>query len=310
MTQADMVLCPECKKLVALTPARHQLKRHDGGSGSRCIGSGHRPDVRRDSWRASGRRTARIVYGLVFTGIAGVVGILGWLGIQPGREGSNSASGDRAIVAPDPYQYISFDDHTPPKAQECVGLLGLCLGQSRNLAFQQFGQTETEGMPRRDLTSPSVLCHGWRPARLQQVIICEENEEIVSFEIWLVPGPSNARMSLPEGVQVTLPSTLPEVAQSITRGMGRGPFDMTKLDGEGYWIDWFSWRYVSMEEGVPYASIQIGGRQNWTTDNMNHKPKLCDSEAFLGDFRGVTVEKITVRNWNSQDDKISPCRDS
>jgi hypothetical protein len=88
--------------------------------------------------------------------------------------------------------------------------------------------------------------------------------------------------------------------------MGRRPFDMTKLDGEGYWVDWFSWRFVSMEEGVPYALMQIGARQDWTTDNMN-KPELCDYKGFLGDFRDVTVEKITVRDWNSEDDKISTC---
>ena len=83
---ADYEVCPFCSARVELTPKRRQLKAHEA-NGGRCRGSGLRsskhPKHGKRTWWSHLTRTAKILYSLIFSVVAGAVGILGWLGIQP-----------------------------------------------------------------------------------------------------------------------------------------------------------------------------------------------------------------------------------
>src|SRR6266853_545278 len=100
--------CPFCSASVELTPKRRQLKSHSY-RGDQCQGSGLtlRPaSARKRRWSRL-TRTAKVAYALVFTVIAGGVGILGYLGISP-------QSAPQVTIGKSPEQLVSSDSNGIP----------------------------------------------------------------------------------------------------------------------------------------------------------------------------------------------------
>jgi Tol biopolymer transport system component len=134
-TPSQQGVCPVCAEKVPLTPVKRQLKRHLDESGKPCPGFGAQPQMdadatareeqaRRRTWRRYWRhlsRTAKILNTVLFTIVAGALGILAYFGIGPnphldtgpqlvsasgGNEPANADSGRPSIDRKG--QYIAF----------------------------------------------------------------------------------------------------------------------------------------------------------------------------------------------------------
>jgi hypothetical protein len=77
---------------------------------------------------------------------------------------------------------------------------------------------------------------------------------------------------------------------------------MQKLDGEGYWLDSFSWHFLA--EGAPQAIIEAWGREDMSTAN-DYQPEECSYAAHLNAFKKVPVTGIQVRDF--RDDEAKEC---
>ena len=129
-----------------------------------------------------------------------------------------------------------------------------------------FGRTEASGFPRAKSGQEAWLCHGWDPARLKRIVVCEDEGQIAEISV-SVPEKSQVSISLPQDVNAALPQmTLAGVAERITDQLDAFPYVMGTLDGEGYWLDSFAWHFISKSEGVPYAIIEVTGVEQWGKD--------------------------------------------
>jgi hypothetical protein len=287
--------CLVCDTDVPVTPKRALLKSHlTPGSDDVCPGSGMRTHGgirRRSRPRESAHKIGKLAYGLIFTVIAGVLGILSFFGLEPSGQ---SRSPDPSSQAPDPYLFISFDNSPPARKQQCVGALGLCLWQPIARAIDVFGRTEASGFPRAKSGQEAWLCHGWDPARLKRVVVCEDEGQIAEISV-SVPDKSQVSIALPQDVNATLPQmTLAGVAERITDQLDAFPYVMGTLDGEGYWLDSFAWHFISKSEGVPYAIIEITGVEQWGKD-APPRPIACDYPAHLAVTEKVAATGFSVR---------------
>ena len=99
-----------CDTDVPVTPKRALLKSHSTpGSDDVCPGSGmrtHGAIRQRSRPRESAHKIGKLAYGLIFTVIAGMFGILSFFGFEPSR---NSRSLDPSSQAPIPtYSFPSI----------------------------------------------------------------------------------------------------------------------------------------------------------------------------------------------------------
>jgi hypothetical protein len=203
-------------------------------------------------------------------------------------------------LVPDPYKYLTQVGN-PPKSQECIGLLGICLGQPIEMAMAAFGPSEAEGSPRRDLRERSWMCHSWEPPRLEMISVCEKAGEIKSITLWPTDG-APAMLSLPNGLTVTLPTKLSELAPRVTAALDNKPYSMMKLDGEGFWLNSFPWHFIA--EGAAQAIMEASGNEDMTGSN-DYQPEGCNYAAHLKAFRETTVASIEVRDFG--DDEMDAC---
>lgn len=105
---AEYGTCPFCSASVEFTPKRRQLKSHSY-KGDQCQGSGLRlrpVSSKKRRWSQL-TRAAKVAYALVFTVIAGGLGILGYLGISP-------QSALQVTIGKSPEQLISSDSNGIP----------------------------------------------------------------------------------------------------------------------------------------------------------------------------------------------------
>ena len=304
MTSQDMpsndepVRCFFCSQMIGRTPKLRQLRRHKGLDGHRCPGSGLYPNVAIASTvprkvRFVDRRIVRAAFVFVFTIVAGTVGILGWLGIQPGgvsRESDSLVPG-RVALAPDPYLFVGFDQAPPARSQDCVGLLGLCLGQPIGLAIQDFGASEAVGYPRQSYYDQSELCHGWHPSRFEEIIVCERSDSISKFELWFSPDAAFS-ITLPGIRALYLPKALALVGKDIDMS-GASRRSARVYQDEGYDMFWRSWYLVEPKEGVPIAMLHVSGRLGWGANYQGPVPS-CDYPAFDAVASSVASRTIIV----------------
>lgn len=118
--------CPVCHQMVALTPMRGQVKVHRIFSGERCLGTSQPPVLSNNAWWQSVRfrRLGKRAYGFICTGVAGVLGILGYLHIQPDsvKEKSSSTSGMSVGISSRAYRLI-LPIQNPQSQDETVSSL-------------------------------------------------------------------------------------------------------------------------------------------------------------------------------------------
>ena len=102
----DHATCPVCSDRVELTPQRRQLRAHDHG-GRRCPGSGKKPPVTRLG-RYWSRLTliTKVLNVVVFTIVAGALGILSFFRFQPGSQ--------TVTIGNSPQQLVSSDSANTP----------------------------------------------------------------------------------------------------------------------------------------------------------------------------------------------------
>ncbi len=151
-----------------------------------------------------------------------MLGILGFLGVQPQPAADDAVGSSRAVIPIDPYLYASFDEQVAPRDQKCVGLLGLCLGQPVDLAVQAFGRIEAAGAPYMDVLDRGWLCHAWEPPRFARVEVCENHGSIAAVSL-RVPAESRAVVALPEAIRADLPQDLATLAREVSRGLDINP---------------------------------------------------------------------------------------
>ena len=249
------------------------------------------------------KRLAKSIYALVFTVLAGSLGILGYFGCQPGK--SSESTQGLGSPGPDPYQYVSLDSTTPPQlSQDCAGLLGLCLGQPFDLARRQYGQVEDQGSPRLEdqgsprlsVQRPTITCHHWThpphlPPVFNSVEVCEKNVKVVSVQLWLsgVAG----RLAIPLKNYLAQPTTVAIAAENVREnltkengfGMQRPPFEMAHIANEDYWLNLFDWHLISYEEGVPFATLGISGEQRMSSA---HPPEADPATCVYNEYLHVS----------------------
>lgn len=276
------VACPVCGTAVPLTPKRRQLQSHrDPRSDSTCSGSGTRPakDVERNRARRLIESLLNKMTFLVCTVLAGVVGILSWVGISPpwstdDPSGAGGSAG-REPAAPDPYMFVEFNSVTPQRQQECAGLIGLCIGQPVELAFAALGNSQADGFPQNVTPSEHQVdtrCSRWRPERLTSIDVCDRHGSISKISLTF-SGEPPASLAMPLEF-VLRPDTLPGVAERLTSEFGAEPFHSFYVPGEGEFIGSFSWFLPQDVEGPPEVRVSVNGRS--VDPGSGPEPTPCD----------------------------------
>jgi hypothetical protein len=188
--------------------------------------------------------------------IGGLVGILGWIGVNPFQP-DVPQPGQRATV-PDPFLYVGTGDSIHvARAQPCDGLLGLCLGQAAMVAVQALGPEEAPGYPASD--GDGGVCHRWRPRQLDTVTICEKFGNIYSFRIDSFSS-APVRIAAPHGLVIELPGDMAFEAERVTKAFDDKPYESAFLHGEGESVFSFDWFLPAVTEGIPDASLSLIGR--------------------------------------------------
>lgn len=307
--------CPVCSARTSLTPTRRVLRKHRRGDGAVCSASGHRPELLVDSPEPRTKhklsRWAKISAYVVFTVIAGTLGILGWFGIGPGSPSPSPS--DSGTVEVNPYLYVAGEGSHLPRKQDCDGLLGFCLGQPLSLATEAFGTTEADGFPQSGGETEGGLpltCHRWQTARIDTVDVCAAQKAIESISIVSL-GISKLTVATPnEGiVEFAAPSDF--AAERMTELLGR-PFRSAYLQGEGEAVYAYDWFFPAATEGGPTSKISLVGRVG---SFPQPPPPRCPGEELQTPYRLVVklsakapVTSVTVARVTSRDlDVGSPC---
>jgi hypothetical protein len=290
---ATEVLCPVCRQRIALTPRRQHLKKHYDENGKLCAASGQRPTsnlVKVNARRSLIRRIGKWVYALIFTVLAGLLGILGYFGIAPeGTDPKGSPSRPAEVVPTDPYLYVAFGSQHIARTQDCEGLLGLCLGQPVSLAIQAFGTREASGFPQSG-GGPSeygraTTCHRWELARIDSMTICDDNGAIVSVRLDSFSS-TELNLAAPQNLKIQFPFSVASNAANITNALRGRPFESQYLQGEGESVFTFQWFFPAVTEGSPDTKIRIIGRIGTFPSKQ---PTACSEEPVRHKYNDVLV---------------------
>ncbi len=305
----DSVICPWCRAAVTLTPRRQVMAKHRTLHGDICSASGHRPDLLREGMKPHRPLLMRVgsyTYAAIFTVLAGTLGILGYFGITPAGDGAKGPS------AADPFLYVASEGHRLGRQQPCAGLLGLCIGQPIDLAFDAFGASEDDGFP-VSVNNPdfgATVCHRWSPPRLDTVSICEVEGAISQIR---VDSFSSGALSvaIPEEGKIFLGDAVDAVAQTITETLEVEPFKSTWVPGDGEAVFGFDWFLPQQAEGSPEVVLAIVGRYGSFPDS---EPRPCpgpDLNYRYADILAMdvpaTATSVTVRRTERLDLAAEPC---
>jgi len=255
---------------------------------------------------------------VVFTILAGAVGILDFLGLGPG-DGAPPTSIERSAgpFAADPDLFVAYPPETRVRKQECVGLFGLCLDGPIDAAFDAFGRAERGGYPKASYTVEGGLCHGWDRQGFIEVLACEKGGEIYSIQAYMNPE-AKFTLSLPGVGGVTFPVSLLEFSEHIedaSRG-GPGPqvggvgltpgfIGSSTAQGEGFdeFVDSYYWYELS--EGIPIAGLTAIGRRSWNDPDPDSYPAVnCDERSYFTVQQETHVSMILVDNQHLGDSPL------
>jgi hypothetical protein len=258
------------------------------------------------------------MYALIFTVIAGITGILGFFGINASGDDSSSksppvgSSAESAAsvgpTAPDPYLYIAFNSIHVARKQPCIGLLGLCLGQSISVAIQALGTAEADGFPEPE--PPDGSCHGWELKQLDRITICERKGGIRRIRIDSL-AQSTVRVAAPRDTTIVFPDPIADVGTLVTSGLQAEPYASDFVNSEGETIFSFSWYLSAPPDGPPDTTMTVIGRRPGSQEDKPHCP---GSDAYYpyqtvralgGDVPITSVEVGSV-----EDDQVNlgvPC---
>ena len=315
----DLGVCPVCGATVPITPKRRQIRTHRTpdtdelceGSGSRAVDTGRRRPQRGRLHIALGKFNY-----VVFTVLAGMAGLLGWIGLAPNwfDNGNTNSGGGAAPGGPDPYMYVEFDSVTPQRAQECEGLLGLCLGQPIEVAYSALGSTQADGFPQNVTPSDRQVdtrCSRWTPAQLTSIDVCDVNGSISSVSVTF-SGQSPVSMSMPGRFILRELRTLNSAAETVTDEYRSRPFQSFFFAAEGEFVSGLSWFMPSTAEGLPYAKISLDGRS--TESPIEGEPASCDDtytqmryEDVLSAVESMSVETVKVSLVSEFDLQLPSC---
>jgi hypothetical protein len=286
-----------------LTPVKRQLAKHSlPKTPVVCPGSGMLigDSEERRLHRAHRLRKARRAAISLISGGAAVLAYLAFFGL--GRDVFLAAPVPSEWW-PNPYNYLTTSADTPVHDLQCPGLLGLCVGQDVDLALHALGRDQVQGMPRE--SSPGRRCHAWEPRNARRVEICEEAEQIVSIDVQLTPE-SPGRLALPSARTVSLPMEFRDLSAELADHKQIVLADIYLYPEEGRW--WYGMKWLLLNrEGLPAAAIIARRVDDWSTVERDTSSKIppCDLRAHLEGFGSATVQTISVREADVEEDR--PC---
>ena len=202
------------------------------------------------------RRKSALIIGAVVVLIVGAVAMV--VALRPLGPAANYA-GSPSSSAYDPYQYIGINQPVLSQ-QPCIGLLGLCMGQSIDAATATFGQ-EADGYPSPDGPDnmhQTDFCHAWRSKKIPFLKVCTLHGWISNIYLGFT-SESVLDIALPEDSHLALPQPMASVAQDINQKLNATPFSSEWGPEEGGSGASFSWFYPWKTEGGPEETLTING---------------------------------------------------
>jgi hypothetical protein len=243
------------------------------------------------------------------------LGILSYFGLTWelfASDGETGASGP-ALTSIDPSLYVEYNSVTPQRKQECVGLIGLCIGQPVDLAFDALGAAEADGFPLH--VTPNdyqvhTTCHRWNPPQITSIDVCDRNGSISLISITF-SGEPPVSIAMPTDY-VLRPSSISHAAAEISEQYRTEPFQSVFLFGEGEYVAGFDWYFPLSVEGDPEIRVSVHGRSvELPSASM---PEPCDEAGVHFPYRQVVeasseimVETIEVSEVAEADIRAHAC---
>jgi hypothetical protein len=212
--------------------------------------------------------------------------------------------------------FVEFNSVYPQRDQECVGLIGLCLGQPIELAYDALGDTQVTGFPQNVTPNEyqvDTRCSRWAPSQLTLIDVCDRTGSISKLRLTF-SGEPPVSLAMPIGITLRFPDTLTNVASDLTTEYRDEPFHSFYTFGEGEFISSFSWFFPSEVEGAPGAegTVSIIGRS--VDGGIDNAPVPCDSaqvqfayEDVLEAAENIEVESIEVSDASERDQSMERC---
>ena len=179
---------------------------------------------------------------------------------EPVTETSTGSASAPIAGVVDPYLYAVFGTGEQLEPIECLGLLGICIGQPIDVAIGTFGLQEAQGYPIS--LSPEAgaigdICHRWEPPRFRSVDVCSLDGKIVTIGM-AISSETTVSVSLPQGEILELPTSISAAATSISSSYSNVPYTSSYNWYEGQYTVAASWLFLE-SESLPEAILYLRG---------------------------------------------------